>query len=147
MANAKIDLSFWLKRCEALIVRHSTSVRVRGKYKGHSSTDAVAWVIDLTKEVQAWIRRTRKGIGYDENMAIASSVGMILASWYALVHRAKTYDPNRPLKGRRQANRIVTDYRSILMRAVCDDATMGKVWSGQRFSLPYGKGAKGGKFV
>jgi hypothetical protein len=148
VANArKLDLEFWLKRCECLIVKHSTAPRVRGKYKGHSSTDAAAWVRDLTDEVQAWIRRTRPGIAYDENMALASTLGLILSTWYALVHRAKTYDPNRPLKLRRKANRIVTDFRAELVRAVCNDALMGKVWSGQTFAPPYGKAAKGGKFV
>lgn len=128
-------------------MKHSTAPRVRGKYKGHSSTDAAAWVQELTAEVQAWIRRTRKGIGYDENMAIASTVGLILVTWYTLVHRAKTYDQNRPLALRRKANRLVTQYRGALMRAVCDDAVMGSVWAGQRFAVPYGKGARGGKFV
>lgn len=141
-------LTDWLKRIEVLIQEYSTPPRTRGKYKGHGSTDSVAWVQALVLELQAEIRRVNgRGIGYDENMALASLTGLALSAWYFNVHRAKTLDPNRPLALRRKASRVLAKRRTQLLGAITDDALMSKVWAGQKFALPYGRNARGGKFV
>jgi hypothetical protein len=141
-------LLFWLQRVETLIAEHTTTPRTRGKYKGHGSTDSVAWVQKLVVELQAEIKRMNgRSIAYDENMALAHSAGLVLSAWYFNVHRAKTLDPNRPLALRRKAGRRLADRRAALLSAITDDVLMSKVWAGQQFALPYGRGARGGKFV
>lgn len=140
-------IKYWLIRCEALIASETTSPRTRGKYKAHGSTNSLAWVIKLSKEVQQEIRRTHKGIGYDENMALASRLGRILVVWYTLVRRAKSYDENRPAAIRRKVNKQVTNYRGQLCADMSDDALMGYVWKHQKFRPPFGKEVKSGKFV
>lgn len=138
----------WLRRIEALIVKHSTPVRTRGKYKGHSSTDCVAWVQDLVVELQAEIKRLNgRSIAYDENMALGHLTGLVLSAWYFNLHRAKTLDPNRPLALRRKAGKRLAARRTAMVSILTDDVLMATVWSGQEFALAYGRKARGGKFV
>lgn len=159
MANAKkrkvkvgaafrsFDPVHWLRRCEALIAKHSTPARTHGKYKGHGDTDAVAWIKDITAEAQSHIRRANRSKAYDENMALGSLVGAILVTWYCNLHRAKTYDPNRPLELRRIALQQRNDFIGILFKNVHSDELMSTVWSGQAFNFPFGLLAADGDFV
>lgn len=137
---------YWLMRIEALITKHSTSPRKRGKYKGHGSTDTRLWVADLEREMTAHIRKRNKGKAYDENMAVASLMGRAMVIWYCNVRRAKSLDPNRPL-ARGKVNRLVTKYRGEVCAAMADDYLMTSVWKGQQYNFPWGKGRKGGTFV
>lgn len=150
MAKRKVratTLAEWLVMCEQAIAWHTTPPRTRGKYKGHGSTDSVAWMTAMLKLMQADIRRTRKGIGYDENMALASLAGLVFAAWYANVHRAKALDPNRPLVGRRRALKAREAWVRAFHTSLTNDRLMAQVWGHQEFNLPYGAKAKGGKFV
>ena len=140
-------LGYWLQRVEHLIAANTTAPRVRGKYKGHGSTDSCTWVAVLSNEVNADIRASNRGIGYDENLALASTLGVILSTWYALCHRAKAYDLNRPLTLRRKALKRCTDYRARLAISLSDDQLMAATWRGQLFNIPYGRGAIDGSFV
>lgn len=142
-----LNLTTWLAICERLIAEHTTPPRTRGKYKGHGSTDALAWTTRLLELLQADIRRNNKGIGYDENMALAKLAGLVFSAWYANVHRAKTLDPNRPLRLRRNARKVRERWVATLVTALNDDKLMADVWGHQEFNVPYGKKARGGKFV
>ena len=137
----------WLRLIQFLIGKHSTPVRTRGKYKGHASTDSVMWVAELAKVCEFYIRQRNRGKAYDGNMALASLMGLVLSAWYAQVHRAKGMDPNRPLTRRTVFVRLAR-FRSKLMVATTDERIMGAVWGRQQqWNFPYGRGAKGGKFV
>ena len=140
-------IELWLERIESLISKHSTPARTRGKYKGHASTDSVAWVQELTVEVQKDIRLCNKGIGYDENMALASRMGQILAVWYCTVHRAKSFDARRPLNLRRDANFKVVRYRGLMVQMMSDDWLMFRAFPNQPYNYPWGEGAIDGDFV
>ena len=142
-----IKIGAWLNIVQALIGKRSTAVRKRGKYKGHSSTDSVAWVSDLASFCARYIKRRNRGIAYDENMALASLMGLILSAWYAQVHRAKGMDPNRPLS-RRRVFTALARWRARLAVATTDERIAGFVWGKQQqWNFPFGKGAKGGKFI
>lgn len=138
----------WLRLVEFLIRKYSTAVRTRGKYKGHRSTNSAAWIWELTCICQKYIsKRAGRSKAYDGNMAIAALLGRVLVLWYCNVHRAKGFDPNRPLS-RRQIFAHLAKYRAALLSGICDDRLMGAVWGkGQQWNFPFGKGAKGGKFV
>ncbi len=141
------DLVSWVRRVEELISMFTTAPRTKGKYKGHGDTDTI-WVVLLYTEIEQAIKRHHgRSMAYDGNMAIASQAGLVLATWHALVRRAKTYDENRPAPLRRKVLKSVIDYRALLCRAMNDDLLMGKVWKAQRFNPPIGKGVKSGKFV
>ena len=75
-------------------------------------------------------------------------LGLLLVAWYAHVHRAKSFDPNRPLAGRRDAAHQRTRFLAELGAVLADDSVMGEVWGAkQEWNFPFGRGAKGGKFV
>lgn len=141
-----ITMAQWLDRVQDLIAKHSTAPRTRGKYKGHSTTNAVAWASELAAECNRYIARRNKGKSYDENMALASLFGMILCAWYAQVHRAKGMDPNRPI-ARRVVFKKLAEWRAKLAVATTDERLMVAVFRGQQWNLPFGRGARGGKFV
>ena len=144
----KATLEDWLKFIEAMIEQASTKPRTRGKYKGHGSTDTMLWTRWLTMHVQTAIRiRAGRGIGYDENMAMAAQLGLLLVAWFTNVQRAKSLDPNRPLALRRRAQKHRDKYLRELFSAVQSDKLMASTWGHQEFNVPYGKKARGGKFV
>lgn len=142
----KVPLAYWLSVVESLIGKHSTAPRKSGKHKGHATTDTQAWVRDLSRMVERYIGARNRGLSYDGNMAQAALLGLILSAWYANVHRAKCYDPNRPLRLRRQAYARLEQHRALLVRSLFDDRLMAKVW-GQSFNPPWGWDARGGAFV
>lgn len=133
---------------EHLIGKHSGPKVKRGPHKGHSETDTAAWIAELTQSVLDENAAWNKGRAYDGNMAAAARLGLILVAWYAHVHRAKSFDPNRPLRARRAAAMQRIRYLVELQAILVDDSVMGEVWGqGQRWNFPFGKGARGGKFV
>lgn len=139
--------AYWLNLVQKLIGKHSGEARKSGKHKGHAETNTSLWIADLEREVTKYIKKMNKGNTYDGNMAVARLLGRILVVWYCTVHRAKSYDPNRPLE-RAKANKAVTVYRGCLMAAISDDELMGEVFGNtQHWNFPFGKGAYGGKFV
>ena len=133
------EIAGWLVEVQYLIGKHSTAPR---------KTDSVAWVTALTQLVENDIRTKNHGRSYDGNMALAAQLGMILVAWYAHVHRAKSYDSNRPLAARRAATEQRTRFLAELQAIIVDDSVMGEVWGKQqKWNYPFGRGAKGGKFV
>lgn len=138
----------WLILIEELILAHSGLKARAGPTKGHSETDTVGMLNDLTHRVVSSIQLRNRGRVYDGNMAAASQLGLILVAWYCHVHRAKSYDPNRPLDARRSAARQRTQFLTELAAVLADDSLMGEVWGNkQRWNFPFGRGAKGGKFL
>ena len=133
----------WMTTIQQMIAEHTTPPRTRGKYKGHGSTD-LHWVHDLVDFVTAEINKRRGA--RDENMAVASYLAFILGQWYLHVHRAKSYDENRPLELRRHALRTRNKWLEDFIGCALSDRIMAKVFP-QKFSPPFGKGAKGGKFI
>ena len=146
--RSRSEIAAALELVQRLIGRHSGPRATSGPYKGHSQTDAAAWVKDLADACLAASRERNRGRAYDENMAIAAEMGLILVAWYAHVHRAKSYDPNRPLHARRAAAAQRTRFLAELAAVLADDSIMGEVWGHQQhWNFPFGRGAKGGRFV
>lgn len=136
----------WLHGVESLIATHTTPARTHGKFKGHGETD-MRWVWELRKICHNYIKVHNRGRTYDGNMALAALLGRVLVLWYCNVQRAKGFDPNRPLS-RRAVFAKLAKYRGNLIAGMADDRLMGAVWGkGQAWNFPFGRGAKGGKFV
>lgn len=141
------DISRLLRIFEAVISRSNGAVITSGPGKGHRRSDPVLAIMAMAEIVQREIERKNRGRLYDGNMALASQLGLILCAWYANVHRAKSYDPNRPLRDRRIATAQRARFMAELAIALSDDSIMGDVWGqGQRWNFPFGRGAKGGDY-
>lgn len=143
--NRKVTLVDWMRECEAAIARNTTPPRTRGKYKGHGSTNT-KWIVEVTSDIVSHVLRTTAK-DRDENMAAASYLAFVFGQWYLHVHRAKCYDENRPLALRRRALRRRNKWLEEFLGCAISDRIMSKVWTGQKFSPPFGKGARGGKFI
>ena len=142
--SARIE--YWVTRVQYLIGEYSTRPAESGPLKGHSRTNALAWVIALASELEQDARKRSEGEPYDGNMALAADLGMVLATWYACVHRAKSYDMRRPLEVRRDANTRVVQYRGQLEILMSSDVLMGLLFYDQPWNFPFGMGAAGGSF-
>lgn len=141
-------LAGWLQGIEYFIGRSSTPPRKSGPLKGHGDTDVRLWIQMLLSMCNQSITARAKNNHYDGNMTIAAKMGLVLVVWFCTVQRAKTFDPNRPLKLRRQAQVRLERYREKLLTAMVSDKLMGQVFGKrQAWNFPYGKGARGGKFV
>lgn len=140
------DDVYWCQRIEALIRAASGPLITRGPLKGHRRTDSTMWIAGLEREVGKWMEANYRGT-YDGNMVKAKLLGRALSVWFCSVCRAKTYDPNRPLKIRQKVNAQLAEYKGALVAAINSDAVMGDVWPNQRFDFPFSKRAKSGKFI
>lgn len=146
-APKKMTTVDYLCAVEYFIARNTTPPATRGKNKGHGTTNTFRWLGSLAMLCHNQIQLHSQGKQYDGNMALAATLGLVLCAWYAQVQRAKGFDPNRPLS-RRQVFRKLAKFKSELTRAISDDRIMGAVWGKQQeWNFPFGKGAKGGKFV
>jgi len=135
---------YWFGRIQALIKKHSTPARKSGKYKGHGMTNAQAWVRDLVAEVHA--SRPRTGM-YDGNMWLAGQTALILAHWYFRLHRAKCYDPRRPVAMRKEALKQRTTYAVRMFLAICDESQDAALLPGQHWDDPGSPHAVDGVFL
>ena len=138
------DAHYWIMYIQGLIERHSGTAATKGKAKGHSTTDN-RWYDKLRKQVQKCIKRSAKG-SYDGNMATASIMGYILILWYTRLHRAKTMDPNRPVKHRLMAHAGLFLYRSAVAQLVINDIPDMESFN-QEWDCPFDDDAKDGDFV
>lgn len=141
----RLNDAYWMNRIQTLIQKHSSPVRTKGPNKGHASCDETLWLMDLMMEVRAYIRKNA-GRAYDNNMAMAATLGRILVVWYTNVHRAKSLDPRRPV-ARAAANRAVTKYRGTICSRMADDELMVRVFKDQPWNMPWGRHAISGTFV
>ena len=141
-------LATWLCTIEYFIGRSTSPPRKSGPLKGHGDTDVRHWIQALLGACNESVKARAKNNRYDGNMAIAAKLGLLLVAWFCTVQRAKSFDPNRPLKLRRQAQVRLERYREKLSGVVGSDKLMGQVFGKrQAWNFPYGKGAKGGKFI
>lgn len=133
------DSVHWFRRVQALIVEAHVGKKVKGHHRNRMN-----WYVLLGREVLRSF--PQGGPAYDPNMRLAATMGLILTVWYARVHRAKLYDPNRPLQLRRDlyANWIES---AMVYASVFIDERDDAIMMDQKWNNPFWPGAKGGKFV
>ncbi len=112
--------------------------------EGVHSTNTFNWIVELANEI---ISEMPKKGNYDGNMGLSFRMGVILLMWYTRVHRAKTMDPRRPIKVRKESYESWLASQAYLITHLYDDRDDATVWPGQEWNQPWGKKAKGGKFV
>lgn len=136
----------WVGIVQRAIREASGPARVAGKYKGHSMTDVDQWIAKVTRRVirEAGIKRHKDR---DENMGLAAVLGMVLVAWYVRLHRAKAFDPNRPVELRKKALAQVNVYVGELVRVCFKDSMDPFAFPGQEFENPYVPNARDGKFI
>ena len=77
----------------------------------------------------------KKG-AYDGNMRMASVLGFVLVHWYLRTHRAKAFDPRRPVAHRRVALDQWRRFCLCLTNAMLDDGEDARIFPSQRWESP-----------
>ena len=129
----------WVGIIQTAIRRHSRP----SSDPDHSETNALKWVHDLAKEVQA--TAPKKG-QYDENMRLASIIALALTYWFSRVQRAKAYDPRRPVVLRRAALQRWHDFWRDMLDGAIFEAEDAELFPGQHWDPPWSEHAIDGHF-
>lgn len=111
--------------------------------EGHGITDVKVWLDRLAERVA---KATPKDGHYDENIWAARVMGLVLVLWAVRVHRAKTQDPHRPVKLRRQSYRSWLAFMHVLFDALTDESRDHDYFP-QMWDPPFAPNAHDGDFV
>ena len=133
--------SWWVAATQALITKHSRPT----KDPRHGQTRTGMVVAELV----ALVEKTsfRKKERFDGNMRMAAVLSYVLALWYLRVHRAKSYDPRRPVALRRGAYWSRMGYLNALFLAITDESEDQLYFPGQRWETPFDPYPTDGYFV
>jgi len=80
-------------------------------------------------------------------MRMASILSFILATWYLRLHRAKMYDPRRPVRHRQAAYWSRLSYANALFLAITDESKDAEMFPGQRWEMPFDPYPTDGYFI
>lgn len=134
--------AWWVSEIQRLIVKHSRPT----KDPWHGTTQTEKVVVDLVKLVQKH-GMPKTGPQYDGNMRMACILSYVLALWYLRLHRAKAYDPRRPVRNRQAAYFGRLNYANALFLAITDESLDQKLFPGQRWETPFDPYPTDGYFV
>ena len=136
------DGAWWISEIQRLITKHTRPTK--NLWHGTTATDAV--MIDLINLARKY-GMPKKGPPYDGNMRMACILSYILALWYLRLHRAKAYDPRRPVRHRQAAYFNRLDYANALFLAITDESLDPTLFPGQRWEAPFDPYPTDGYFV
>ena len=139
-ASTGHDGKWWVAKVQTLIVKHSRSTRD----PWHGTTRTARVIADLVREIE---RAAPKKVRYEVNMHMAMVLSLVLATWYLRVHRAKSYDPRRPVKLRQGAYFNRLGYATALFLATEDESLDQEHFPGQRWETPFDPYPTDGYFV
>ena len=140
------DRKWWVAKVQSLIGKHSRPT----KDPNHGYTESEKVIHDLMREVKrhamprggpASVRR------YDENMRTAAVLSYVLALWYLRIHRAKSYDPRRPVKHRQAAYHQRQRFATMMFHAIVDESEDAEFFPGQKWESPFDPYPTDGYFV
>ena len=87
---------WWVAEVQRLISKHSRPTK--DPHHGQTRTGAV--IAELVGIVHKTFPKKET---FDGNMRMAAVLSYVLALWYSRLHRAKSFDPRRPVKHRQAA--------------------------------------------
>ncbi len=133
--------TWWVRIVQELIQKHSRKT----KDPWHGATN----IERVVKELVQIIKRVafRKKGRYDGNMRMAAVLSYVLAIWYLRIHRAKSYDPRRPVKARKAAYFTRLNYATALFYAIEDESMDPVHFPGQKWESPFDPYPTDGYFV
>ena len=136
------DAAWWVSEIQRLIANHTRPT----KDPWHGTTQTEKAMTDLIKLVQKH-GMPKKGPQYDGNMRMACILSYVLALWYLRLHRAKIYDPRRPVRHRQAAYWSRLGYANALFLAIEDESKDAEMFPGQNWESPWDPTTTDGYFV
>lgn len=128
----------WLDLIGTLIVENSKPLKGFPKL---STSNTAGWLVAFTKVISKEVEK-RTPTHYDENIAVAKVLSVLLTLWVYRISRAKAYDPRRPIKVRKQAIDRTSQYALLLMQIVTDESVDPVYFPVQEWDPPYSKTAR-----
>ena len=125
---------------QRLIARASTPPK---KGEVHGRTNVARWLFVLVVDV---LKTLPKDDTYDGNMRAAAILSQVLAYWYLRTHRAKCYDPHRPVESRQRAFGAWLDWCAGMSAMMLDERQDAQLFD-QPWDFPFGPDAKDGTYV
>jgi hypothetical protein len=113
------------------------------KDPNHGKTNVRVWSKKLVNEI---MKAMPKEGTYDENMRFAATMGFVLVLWYARLHKAKIYDPRRPIKTRQTAYHQWMLFCHSIFNAMMDESLDAEFFK-QHFDPPFSPHAVDGVFI
>ena len=101
-------------------------------------------VADLARAVRKLF--PKRG-AYDGNMRMASVLGFVLVFWYLRTHRAKAFDPRRPVAHRKAALDQWRRFCLSLLNAMLDDSEDARIFPSQKWESPHDPFPTDGAFI
>lgn len=133
---------WWVSEVQRLVTKHSRPT----KNPWHGTTQTEKVMADLVKLVRKH-GMPKKGPQYDGNMRMACILSYVLALWYLRLHRAKSYDPRRPVRLRQAAYFHRLGYANALFLAITDESRDQTFFPGQKWETPFDPYPTDGYFV
>jgi len=134
------DRRWWVARVQGLITKHSKPT----KDPHHGATATAKVIAELTSDLQKMWDGNGK---FDGNMRTAAALSMILATWYLRLHKAKAFDPRRPVKLRQSAYYQRLSYAMAMFRAIEDESLDAEMFPGQNWESPFEPSPTDGYFI
>ena len=134
------DRKYWVALVQKLIAKHSRPT----KDPWHGVTATAKVIEALVKEI---VKTYPKQERFDENMRMAAVLSYILATWYARVHRAKSYDPRRPVRLRKDAFMSRQRWAVAMFQTVIDESEDAEMFPGQKWETPWDPNPTDGFFT
>lgn len=131
--------AWWIGKVQREITRASTP----SDNPKHDTTDARRWI---ERVMEAVVGSLPAGF-YDGNMRAAAVLSQVLALWYLRVHRAKCYDPTRPVASRQQGLEDWLGYATALGALALDERHDAAAFPHQDWESPFDPDATDGTFV
>lgn len=115
----------------------------------HPLCDVADWLVSLVYVVEGRIHAKARELDHpiDENIAAASVLAVVLATWASRIRHAKAYDPNRPIDLRLGALDVHATFVEALIDGAIGETRDAEYFPAQEWNPPYGRSARGGDFV
>ena len=136
------DAAWWVSEIQRLVTKHSCPT----KNPWHGTTRTGIVMAELVNLVQKH-GMPKKGPAYDGNMRMACILSYVLVLWYLRLHRAKSYDPRRPVRHRQAAYWGRLGYANALFLAITDESKDAEMFPGQNWESPWDPTTTDGYFV
>jgi len=131
---------FWVAVVQGLIKAYSKPTK--DPWHGSCDPDEVVKGIVFAIRRYAFPKKAR----FDGNMRMAAVLSYVFTLWYCRVHRAKAYDPRRPVRHRKDAYFTRLDYMHAMFDAM-EDESLDSIHFTQKWESPFDPFPTDGYFV
>jgi hypothetical protein len=114
------------------------------KDKWHDTNDPIELITRLARDVRKTFPKQGR---FDGNMRMTATLGYLCCLFYLRLHKAKSFDPRRPVAARKQAYFQRQQFAQALLNAIIDESLDCEMFPSQNWESPWIKSPTDGYFV